>query len=133
MLKGLLSDSFLRVYTPALRCLVIGSSPIAVKLAELAACAGFETALYTPDAETLPPSVVPVKVYPLASRRGFDTDPWTAAVLAFHDHEQELPVFSELLTGPCFFISAIGSRNAHGTHKLALEAAGFSRVNIARI
>jgi hypothetical protein len=32
--------AFLRVYTPALRWLMIGSSPIAVKLAELSAAMG---------------------------------------------------------------------------------------------
>ena len=45
--------SFDRVYMPSLRCLIAGSSPIAVKLAELAACAGFETAFYVPDPRIL--------------------------------------------------------------------------------
>ena len=42
-------------------------------------------------------------------------------ILAFHDHDQELPIFSELLLSSCFFIGAIGSRNAHAVRKAALE------------
>ncbi len=127
------AEDFVRVYTPPLRCLVIGSSPIAVKLAELAASAGFETAFYAPDTEIVPSFPSPVSVYPLAPRPHFHADPWTAAVLAFHDHEKELPVFAGLLNGPCFFITAIGSRNAHAARKLSLAEAGFSEADIARI
>ncbi len=126
-------EDFLRVYTPPLRCLVIGSSPVAVKLAELAASAGFETAFYAPDAETLPPFPAGVSVHPLPLRPKFSADPWTAAVLAFHDHEKEMPVFAALIDGPCFFITAIGSRNAHAARKLALASAGFSETAIACI
>ncbi len=124
---------FLRIYTPPLRCLVIGSSPIAVKLAELSASAGFETVFCAPDVENLPALPAEVKVHPLLPGTSFGADRWTAAVLAFHDHEKELPVFSDLLTGPCFFIAAIGSRNAHAARKLALESAGFSEADIGRI
>ncbi len=125
--------SFDRVYTPSLRCLIAGSSPIAVKLAELAACAGFETAFYVPDPESLPAFPAGVRAYPLAGRPRFNADPWTAAVLAFHDHEQELPVFAELLQGSCFLITAIGSHNAHAARRLALAAEGVSEADIARI
>jgi xanthine dehydrogenase accessory factor len=69
----------------------------------------------------------------LAPDTRFSTDRWTAAILAFHDHEQELPVFSELLTSPCFFIGAIGSRNAHAARILALAEQGSSQDDIARI
>jgi len=126
-------EDFVRVYTPPLQCLVIGSSPIAVKLAELAGSAGFETAFYAPDTEIVPSFPSPVSVYPLGSRPHFNADPWTAAVLAFHDHEKELPVFAELLNGSCFFITAIGSRNAHAARKRSLAEAGFSETDIARI
>ncbi len=124
---------FLRIYTPPLRCLILGSSPIAVKLAELAAPTGFETVFYAPDVENLPALPAEVKVHSLLPGIAFGADRWTAAVLAFHDHEKELPVFSDLLTGPCFFISAIGSRNAHAARKLALLSAGFAEADIARI
>lgn len=124
---------FIRVYTPPLRFLVIGSSPIAVKLAELSAGTGFETHFYAPDAENLPALPREVRVHSLVPGTRFPADRWTAAVLAFHDHEKELPVFSELLRGPCFFISAIGSRRAHAARKLALESDGFSEADISRI
>ncbi len=125
--------SFVRVYTPPLRCLIIGSSPIAVKLAELSAGTGFETHFFAPDVENLPALPAEVRTYPLLPGTKFPADRWTAAVLAFHDHEKEMPVFSELLRGPCFFISAIGSRRAHAARQAALEAAGFPQAEMARI
>ena len=124
---------FVRVYTPPLRCVIIGSSPIAVKLAELSAGIGFETHFYAPDVENLPALPAGVGVHSLLPGTKFPADRWTAAVLAFHDHEKELPVFRDLLKGPCFFLSAIGSRKAHAARQLALESAGFSPAEIARI
>ncbi len=126
-------SSFFRVYEPALRCLVIGSSPIAVALSEMASCAGFEADFYAPDPEILPRLPASVTVRPLTPRPRFMVDPWTAVLLAFHDHEQELPVFSELLLSPCFFIGAIGSRNTHAVRQATLSEAGFSETEIARI
>ncbi len=136
-LCGLISqrrdDEFVRVYTPRLRCLVIGSSPIAVSLSELAVQAGFETDFFAQNAEALPELRPGVNVHQLMPRTNLPCDPWTAAALAFHDHEQEMPVFAELLRSPCFFITAIGSRNAHTARKLALADAGFSENEISRV
>lgn len=125
--------SFVRLYMPVVRCLIIGSSPIAIALSEQAACAGFDTEFYAPDPDMLPALPPAVKLRPLLPRNHFSTDPWTAAVLAFHDHEQELPIFSELLDSRCFFIAAIGSKNAHAARKSALAAAGHAKERIARI
>jgi len=126
-------SSFFRVYEPALRCLIIGSSPIAVALAELAACSGFEAEFYAIDPELLPKLPVSVKVRTLKPRLSFEADRWTAAILAFHDHDQEFPFFSSLLRSPCFFIGAIGSRNAHAVRQATLTEVGFSECEVARI
>jgi xanthine dehydrogenase accessory factor len=125
-------SSFFRVYEPALRCLIIGSSPIAVALAELAACAGFEAEFYATDPEFMPKLSISVKVQPLKRRLPF-ADRWTAAILAFHDHEQEFPLFSSLLPSPCFFVGAVGSRNAQAVRQAVLTEAGFSEADIARV
>lgn len=126
-------DPFLRVYTPSIRCLVIGSSPIAVALAELAACAGFTTDFYAPEPEAVQGLLKAVTLHPLLPRTEFEADRWTAAVLAFHDHDQEIPIFAKLLDTDCFFIGAIGSRNAHSARVLSLTEAGHSSSEIARI
>ncbi len=125
--------SFLRAYEPQLRCLVIGSSPIAVALSEMAPCAGFEAEFYAPDPDILPKLPPSVAVRPLTPRPPFAADSWTAAVLAFHDHEQELPVLSELLPSPSFFIGAIGSKDVRRIRQAALQKAGFPEAQIARI
>ncbi len=126
-------DRFVRVYGPVLRCLVIGSSPIALALSELAACAGFDAQFHAPDPDKLPALPDAVSLHRLAPRPELPADPWTAALLAFHDHDQELPIFSELLRSPCFFIGAIGSMKAHAARRLALAGLGFSEAEISRI
>ncbi len=126
-------SSFFRVYEPALRCLVIGSSPIAVALSETASCAGFEAEFFAPDPDILPKLPASITVRPLMPRPPFVVDAWTAVVLAFHDHDQEMPIFSELLLSPCFFIGAIGSGNSHSVRQASLREAGFSEAEIARI
>jgi xanthine dehydrogenase accessory factor len=126
-------DTFLRLYTPSVRCLIIGTSPIAAALAELAVCSGFDAVFHAPDLEAAPPLPHSVALRPIVPSAEFATDGWTAAILAFHDHEQEMPIFSALLGGPCFFIGAIGSRNAHEARKRALSEAGFSDEVIAGI
>jgi len=128
-----ISDLFIRLYSPPIRCLIVGSSPIAVKLAELSACAGFETGFYASDAETLPPLPAAVTVEELLPRADFPQDAWTAAILAFHDHEKEIPVLSALLRGPCFFLTAIGSRGAQAVRSRALQDEGFTETEIARL
>ena len=124
---------FDRYYAPPVRCLVVGSSPIAAALTRLAASSGFDTVFYVPDPDAVGtmPSGVPVRA--LSPRDPFPVDAWTAAILAFHDHEQEIPFFLELLNSPCFFIGAIGSRNAHAARRLALKEAGVTAERIERI
>ena len=102
-------------------------------LAELAACAGFAAEFYATDPEIMPKLPVSVKVRPLKPRFPFAADRWTATILAFHDHDQEFPFFSEILPSPCFFIGAIGSRNAHAVRQAVLMEAGFSDAEVARI
>jgi xanthine dehydrogenase accessory factor len=124
---------FTLYYPPSVRFLVLGSSPIAVKLAELAACTGFETTFHASDFESLPIFPGQVAVHPLLPGAQFEMDRWTAAILAFHDHDQELQFLPQLLEGPCFFLAAIGSRNAHAARKLALAEAGFAEADIGRL
>lgn len=126
-------DRFIRSYTPPLRCIVIGTSPIAISLAELAAASGFVTIFHTSDLDAVPPLPPAVSMRSFAPPYAFATDPWTAAILAFHDHEQEMPALSRLLASACFFIAAIGSRSAHEVRVLALRETRVKDSDIARI
>jgi xanthine dehydrogenase accessory factor len=126
-------DTFIRLYSPPLRCLIVGSSPIAVKLADLSACSGFETLFYASDAETLPSLPPGVTINELRPGATFPQDAWTAAILAFHDHEKEIPVLADLIRGPCFFMTAIGSRGAQAVRTAALKEEGFTENEIARL
>ncbi len=126
------ADIFIRPFTPPLRCLVIGSSPIAISLVTLGLASDFEVLFYTSDTDSPTAQIACIEALPLRSQQEFPTDKWTAALLAFHDHEQEIPVFTQLLKSDCFHIAAIGSRKAHHQRELALQGE-FTQEEIARI
>lgn len=60
-------------------------------------------------------------------------DAWTASVLAFHEHEKEMPLLPQLLQGPDFYIGAIGSKKVAAERSLDLEQAGIQQSNIDRL
>ena len=51
-------------------------------------------------------------------------DPWTAAVVAFHEHAWEAPVLARILTRPYFYVGVMGSRKAHETRLAQLREMG---------
>ncbi len=60
-------------------------------------------------------------------------DPWTAAVVAFHEHAWEAPVLARILTRPYFYVGVMGSRKAHETRLAALREMGVRDEDIARL
>lgn len=124
-----------RVYRPAVRCLVIGAGPIALCTARMALDAGLDVEFHTPESE-LAARLVPEGVA-LHGMSGappiLRTDPWTGVLLSFHDHDLEIPLLTQLLDAPHFFLAAVGSKRAHRQRVEVLRAHGMSEAAIARI
>ena len=95
-------SSFFRAYEPALRCLIIGSSPIAVALAELAACAGFEAEFYATDPDILPKLPVSVKVQPLKPRLPFASGSLDGRDSRISRPRPGIPFFLQFASEPLF-------------------------------
>jgi xanthine dehydrogenase accessory factor len=128
-------DLFTRLYQPPVRCVVIGAGPIAMSTALMAQNAGLALRFYTPEAE-FAKSVFHGAAEVHAMDGGpltVETDQRTAVLLSFHDHDLEIPLLTDLLRAPSFFIAAIGSRRAHEQRKTALRALGLAEEAIARI
>jgi xanthine dehydrogenase accessory factor len=132
---GLRDGRFMRVHTPQLKCIVIGASPAANMLAPMAAAANFQVEMFTPDPERTAANLyAAIDIHPLNRFNTLrDTDAWTAALLAFHDHDLEIPILQSLLDSPCFFIAAIGSRKAHEQRLEVLHNLGLPPGKTARI
>ena len=62
-----------------------------------------------------------------------DSDPRTAVVLFFHDHDLEPPILVDALASPAFWVGAQGSRAAAAARRAALAAAGVPASQIARL
>ena len=62
-----------------------------------------------------------------------DSDPWTANVFVFHDHDWEVELIAGALEQPHFYIGAMGGRRAHAFRTQALVERGVSEAAIAAI
>jgi len=111
-----------RRYVPALQLQLFGEGPELDALVALAGAAGVEVAAHGKDALSL-------------GRQPADlsADPWTAAVLLFHDHEWEQAILEWALATPAFYIGAQGGFEARRMRLEQLAANGASPDQLARI
>lgn len=128
---------FRRAYVPPAKVLLVGGGPLVAAIAHLVSSSGFEIDVATPDETTLRDLAalgVPGRPFVEASAAVPETlDAYTAAILAFHEHDWEAPVLAALLRSRCFYIGALGSRTAHAVRQQRLQALGFDAAEIARI
>ncbi len=112
----------MRFYIPALRLQLFGEGPELDALVALAAAAGVEAEAHGKDALAL-------------GRRpaGLSADPWTAAVLLFHDHEWEQAILEWALATKAFYIGAQGGFEARRTRLERLAANGAAPEHLTRI
>ncbi len=111
-----------RHYLPALRVTAFGEGPELAAFAGIARAAGI--AVEAVDKAELSLG--------RPSGRGAG-DGWTAVVLLFHDHEWELALLEEALTGEAFYIGAQGGAQARAARLEALQQRGIDTAQLARI
>lgn len=128
---------FHRMHGPAPRVVLVGGGPALVAIARLMAATGFDIDIASPDDNARRE----VAAYGLTARgltdpatAGLDRlDHWTAAIVAFHEHDWEAPVLAQILKSPCFYIGAMGSRAAHANRTAALADLGVPADTLARV
>jgi len=62
-----------------------------------------------------------------------ESDPWTAIVFLFHDHDWEEQLLLHCLKQPRFYLGAMGGQTAHAGRVSALQEAGVDDEAIASI
>ncbi|MEM6493472.1 MAG: XdhC family protein, partial [Pseudomonadota bacterium] len=62
-----------------------------------------------------------------------ESDPWSAFVFLFHDHDWEVDLMARALDMPHFYLGAMGGRRAHAFRSDALLARGISADRIETI
>ena len=130
-------EQFRRVYTPNLRLLLLGTGPTLAGMASLAAATGIELAIRSPDEATK------AELAGAGFRMFLDDDEVayaierldiaSAAVLFFHDHEQEPELLARLLKTRSFYIGVLGNHAVHRERLAVLTARGFAEADLARI
>lgn len=127
-------DLFIASHRPDLRLFIVGHGAETEALARLSTAYGAEVRVLTPDAtivETLEGQGIAVwRLKTPARSAHLATDPHSAVVMLFHDHDWETELLAQALEQDSFFIGAMGSR---ATHARRLEALAGSQVNAAAL
>ena len=121
-------------HAPPLQLTILGHGATVEALSALASSYGAIVSIITPDAE-------------IASRAGgaatlihsvnqdvdVSSDPWTAVVFLFHDHDWETELLVKALERPALMIGAMGSNKTHAARLDQLRKRGASEDTIACI
>lgn len=121
-------------YAPRLRLRLAGRGAALAALAQLAHGAGFAVEAASPDIDIKAQfgDIAFTHLSGVQARR-YDDDKWTAHVLLFHDHDYEPPLLAAALSGPAFFIGAMGSRKTQAARRDRLAQMGISTAQIERV
>jgi len=122
-----------RTYLPRRRIVVFGLGPVAVKLASVAAAAGFEVALHTPDDATAAAAGTTASSGAAIEEALRTVDSRSAIVFAFHDHDREERLLPAALATDAFYIGAMGSRITHARRLELMRARGLDERTLGRI
>lgn len=126
----------LRRYDPPRRLIVSGGDPGALALAQLGAEAQFETLLLRPGGPSSPapiPRITYLRGEPADLLPQLSVDRWTAYVGATHEDHHDLGGCLHALRQGAGYVAMIGARSRAAARLAALEAAGATPDELARL
>lgn len=122
---------------PAAMIEIIGHGAVVEALNSLARTMHFGSRVLTPDdriVESLSEQMMAAeKIERTSQTELLRSDPWTAIVFLFHDHDWEIDLMERALELPHFYLGAMGGRQAHAFRSEALAARGVSEDQLAKI
>ncbi|WP_435416877.1 XdhC family protein [Parerythrobacter aurantius] len=122
---------------PELRLLIVGHGAGVEALAKLARAMELGSHVLTPDERILATlathELSATKLDKTTDTHLLASDPWTAIVFLFHDHDWEVRLMHKALELPHFYLGAMGSRKAHAARCEALAKAGIGAGTLAAI
>lgn len=128
---------FRRAYLPRLRMLLLGSGPAVAAIHYLASAIGMQVVTWVGDEATRREldrrSICYARdIDPAISIRA-SADSFTAAVIAFHDHDREPEILATLLARDCFYVGVLGSTKVHELRLERLRQLGVSQSKLSGI
>lgn len=137
--SGVLPDeeTFVAIYNPPLRMLIVGAVHIAQALTKMALVAGFDPVVIDPreafgSAARFPEARV-LNDWPDAALAEVGVDARSAVVLLTHDPKLDDPALHVALRSEAFYIGALGSTRTHAARVDRLLEAGFDERQIDRV
>ncbi|MDD2240930.1 MAG: XdhC family protein [Kiritimatiellae bacterium] len=131
-------DWFAELIAPQPRLMIVGASPIAAGLCDLASRVGFRVWVIDPRRdfareELFPTAEAVVHRWPEEglAEAGLDEHAYVAVVA--HDAKLDVPALSAALRARARYIGLLGSPGTQADRRQALEEAGFAPEEVARI
>lgn len=128
---------FVARHQPGLRLVILGAGAETFALARIGAAYGADIAILSPDDATRREACRHgLQSWDIPLRGGSPdliTDPWSAVVFLFHDHDREMDLLAQALNQAAMFIGAMGSRTTHARRVEALLARGIAPAKVASI
>jgi xanthine dehydrogenase accessory factor len=120
-------------HIPPMRLVIFGQGATVVRLYKLAVICDADVIVLSPDMDMAShiPEILLLTSPTIALPIEFD--PWTAAIMLFHDHDWDPVLLSKILDQPCYFFGAMGSYKTHVSRCLALREMGVDADQIAKI
>ncbi len=129
--------TFVAIYNPPLRLIIVGAVHIAQALVPMARIAGYDPLLIDPRdsfaSDTRFPGETILNDWPDEGVQAYGLDTRTALVLLTHDPKLDDPALEQALASEVFYIGALGSSRTHAKRVERLTAKGFTPDQIARI
>ena len=122
---------------PPRRLVVVGATPIAVALVELASRVGYRVTVVDPREGLARPSMFPdadLRVeWPAEALSELNVDAWTDVAVLAHDDRLDLPALGAAVAAGCRYVGLLGGRRTQRVRREALLDAGVPASGLARI
>jgi xanthine dehydrogenase accessory factor len=122
---------------PPRRLVVIGATPIAVALVELASRVGYRVTVVDPREGLARPSLFPdaelLVEWPAEALRELNVDAWTDIAVLAHDARLDIPALGAAVAAGCRYIGLLGGRRTQRVRREALLESGAPASGLARI
>lgn len=136
-LSALDAGTFVNIYAPPRRLLIVGAVEIARTLSSLARDTGFNVTVIDPRTRFLTkdrfPGVSLDDRWPDEAIKTLCPDERTAVVTLSHDPKIDDPALLAALSAPTGYVAALGSRSSHAARLLRLQSLGCTDEQLARI
>ena len=137
IMPGSESESFIRIYNPPLRLVIIGAVQIAQAVIPLAQACGYDVNVVDPRGAFATgarfPDINLSSQWPQEVMPQLALDSRTAVIALTHDPKIDDVALDLALKSEVFYIGALGSRKSHGKRLERLQARGFSPDQVAKI